>query len=293
VDSAFTYKSDCPLYGPQSVLQTRLTLSREGQTLGSSDGLHYIFIAFFDAAKQGNYRLDVDVLSDASCLNGGHPRILVETGSRFYEDLYEKLRWFSFLPIVGGLGLLLHTAIAVLRKRTTKTMPAIFQGSIPEHRWLRRYSPVQRLSGLPSFGLVCATILSVVVVMAILVNYDNRRPSRGIRASVRRECQKAKGSMSTPPPIVRVQGEGPDSPTRLYLNSKFVPGDDFESALKEDLGRRPDWVVCVEADPNLSWAQVVSTIDTIRGLQANVVLLTSETTQMSGSHRINRHLRQH
>lgn len=276
VDYPFTYKPDCPIYGPQSVLQTHLTLSREGLTLGGSDGLHYVVIGFFDAAKKGNYRLDVDVLSDASCLNGGHPRILVETGSNFYDDLYKELCWFSFIPIVGGLGLLLRTAIARLQTKKTTT---IIERAGPEHLWLPRFPPVQRISGLPFFGLVFATILSVVVVMATLVNYDNRRPSRGIRVSVRRECQKANASVSIPPPIVRVQAEGPNSPARLYLNSKFVPGNDFESALKEELGRRPDWVVCVEADPNLSWTQVVRTIDTIRGLQAKVVLLTSETTR--------------
>jgi len=293
VDYPFTYKLDCPIYGPQSVLQTHLTLSREGQTLGGSDGLHYVFIGFFDPAKKGNYRLDVDVLSDASCLNGGHPRILVETGSNFYDDLYKELRWFSFIPIVGGLGLLLRTAIAGLQTKKTNKIPTILEGSGPEHFWLPRFPPVQRLSGLPSFGLVGATILSFVVVMAILVNYDNRPSSSGIRVSVRPECQKGKGSVSIPPTIVRVQAEGPDSPLRLYVNSRFVPENDFESALKEELRRRPDWVVCVEADANLSWAQVMSTIDAIRGLQANVVLLTSETTRTSGPQRNNKHMRQH
>ena len=44
---------------------------------------------------------------------------------------------------------------------------------------------------------------------------------------------------------------------------------------KDELKVRPDWVVYVEADENVPWADAVSVIDIAKGLHAKAVLLTS------------------
>lgn len=51
--------------------------------------------------------------------------------------------------------------------------------------------------------------------------------------------------------------------------------EDFDIVLQKELIRRPpNWPVYLEGDPNMEWKWAVKTIDRIRGLGAEVVLLT-------------------
>jgi hypothetical protein len=48
--------------------------------------------------------------------------------------------------------------------------------------------------------------------------------------------------------------------------------------LKKELSRRPpDWPVYVDGDPDLEWQYPAEAIDAIRGLHAEVILLTTRT----------------
>jgi biopolymer transport protein ExbD len=277
VDSPFTYNRECPFDGPASVLKTHITLFRDGHLLGETEGGYYFDIASFDAEEKGRYALDIEVLSDASCLNGGYPRLVVETESGFYRYLYEIGCWLSLFPIGGGLGLLAQTLMGVWMRRKKRQKPVIFEPSGPEHHsWPPRFAPAKVISGLPSFGLVCATVLSFVW-LALLVYHVNQPSPRGLWVFVAQRPQETNGSVVTSPLVVQLEDAGLDTPPRLYLNSRLVSRREFEGALKEELSRRPDWVVNVEADPELPWQDILDVADTIRGLHAKVVLLTSET----------------
>jgi biopolymer transport protein ExbD len=280
VDYPFTYKPDCPIYGPESVIKTHLTLSRDGQVLESIEGLHYFFIADFEAREKGGYRLDIDVLSDASCLNAGRPRLVVRTWPGFYADLYEAVGWFSLVPILGGLGLLGSIMLAgVWEKLTRSQRPAISERSVSSQgSWSRKHRPAKTFCRLPSFGLVAATALSFVLVV-FMADHANRPVSIGIWVPVQQHPPATNGSVPMPPLIVRLESAGSGLPPRLYLDSRLVPKEDFAAALREQLKGRPDWVVCVDADPNVPWAEAMSVIDTIRGLHAKAELLTSGTTK--------------
>jgi biopolymer transport protein ExbD len=105
---------------------------------------------------------------------------------------------------------------------------------------------------LPSFGFFCATVVSLVVI-AFVIDYANRPFSKGIRVAIRSPYQ----GPSLKPIVVRIEDLGPNFPHRLHVSSKLVSRDEFENALKDELKRRPDWVVYVEADPNLPWMAVV------------------------------------
>jgi hypothetical protein len=84
-------------------------------------------------------------------------------------------RWLSIAPIVGGLGLLVRITLVGIWDRVIESRRVfILEGPDPEHRsWSPRFPPAAPISGLPSFGLVRATILSFVM-MAWLVEYSNR-----------------------------------------------------------------------------------------------------------------------
>jgi biopolymer transport protein ExbD len=75
-------------------------------------------------------------------------------------------------------------------------------------------------------------------------------------------------------------GMGADVPPHLYLNSAPVLWGELASALRNQLKLRPDWVVYIEADEHISWADVVNAMDIIRGTNAKVVLLTTKTAKV-------------
>jgi biopolymer transport protein ExbD len=280
VDEPFTYKRDCPLYGSESVLKTHLILFRGGQKLGEADGLGYFFIEYFDADKKGHYRLDVQILSDASCVSAGHPRLVVLTGSARYRQLLQAIRWFSLTPIVGGLGLLFVTLASGAWKRLRQSPGAsILEVSTSEQgSWPPGFRQAKPLSRLPSFGLLCGTVLAFLVI-AFLFIQSNRPVPKGIWVSVSQRPPETKSPAEIPPVIVRLEDAGPGFPPRLYVNSTPVSWEVLESALKRELKTRPVWVVYVEADSNVAWAYVVNVADIVRGLEGKFVLLTSETAK--------------
>jgi hypothetical protein len=105
VDYNFPEDAKCQLAGPDSVLKTHLTLYRDGQVLGQSDGAHYSVIGYFYAEKTGGYDLDVQVLSDASCLNRRHPRIRIYSSPE-YDGLRLGIDCLAGLLVLAGISLL-------------------------------------------------------------------------------------------------------------------------------------------------------------------------------------------
>jgi len=280
IDYPFTYKADCPLYGADSVLKTHVTLFREGHVLGQTDGAHYYYIAFFDATAKGHYRLDIDVLSDASCLNAGHPRLAVWTASTSYYALYRVALWLSFIPITGGFGLLIRAPLmAALRLRRRSQTLGISEGPVAEHRrWPPRFPRTKPFSLLPSFGLFYATVLSFLVIALLFIQTFRPIP-KGLWVSVLQRPPEAKGAAEIPPIVVRLEDAGPAFPPELYVNSRAVSWEGLEFAVRRQLTARPEWVVYIEADADVPWVDVVSVVDMVRGLQAKAVLLTSEAPE--------------
>jgi len=81
-----------------------------------------------------------------------------------------------------------------------------------------------------------------------------------------------------PAVLVRVQLAAKNLPPDLYVDSRRVPWDDFDAILQTEINRRPpDWPVYLEGDPESDWASAVSVIDRIRGLQAQVILITRKS----------------
>jgi biopolymer transport protein ExbD len=88
--------------------------SIDGRIVGQSQGggdergrdiLSWLRIGEFDG-KPGRYSLDLDVLSDSSCLNGNRPQLEVGTSSQKLEELYEVSLWVVWMCAVMGTILL-------------------------------------------------------------------------------------------------------------------------------------------------------------------------------------------
>ena len=276
VDYPFTYSHpECPIYGSESVLEAHFTVSRDGQVIEELDALHYWFAGTFEAHRKGYYRLDVEVMSDASCLDAAHPRVVVGTGPGLYSDLQDALRWLSLFMVLAGLGLLAANLVGIWRRRAEGRRAVIFERSGHDYStWPLRFAPGKPISGLPQFGLVCGLVVGIVM-MVLMVFQLNRPIPKGLWVFLAGRNDPGKSPIFSPPVIIRIESTR-QSPPRVYVNSKPVAWKDLGSALTEELKVRSEWVVYVEGDRDLQWNDVANAVDTIRGLHARAVLLGSK-----------------
>lgn len=273
---------NCQLYGDNSVLNSHLKVFRQGRQIGETDGAHYYgFMAYMDADKRGPYRLEVDVLSDASCLNVGNPRIQVaSTGYWFYVERLQTLAWIALVIVLAGLGLLSYVTVQSLKVHGPELGVVDRQAPIPSAA-LRplKLRLAKQVSALPHFGMLCATFL--VVIVFILVVLETPYPTKGIYVSVNVKSSDAGVPNSAMPPIVvRIQDVGPGLTPKLYVNATAVEWESLEDAVKGQLKLRAQWVVYVDGDSDLPWQNIAQVADIAKGLHAKVVLLTPETRKL-------------
>ncbi len=245
------------------------------------EGDNYSYIGYFYADKAGNYDLDVQILSDSSCLNVLHPRIIIQT-SPDYSGWQLVISCLSGILSLAGISLLGHSVAARIMgwQSVTDKTPTIFENANfrirPSHLPLNK-----RFSGLPPFGLFWAATLVVGAVFPMYVLQFAFRPiSKGIRISVLRGLPPKGTDRWVAPIVIRVEDSGPALPPKLYLDSEPVSWDSLHNALKADLARRTDWIVYVEGDDNVPFMDVVRVMAVIRGEGAKVVLLTKATEKI-------------
>jgi biopolymer transport protein ExbD len=272
---------DCRSSGPNPLLQTHITLLQNGRVTGEAEATYppYGWLARFDADEVGRYSLDVEVLSDASCLNPQHPRLRVSTWSRgFYEDFDSLTYLVSLFLVVGGVGLVVRsTWLQVADRMTDFRKPTIYEDTGLRYKSRPLKLPLQRrISDLPTFGFFGALVLMVTMIVMMVLNTPVTPV--GIYVTLLKQApQPESTSNAEPSPIIQIRDFGPRVEPRIYLNSQLVSREELSTALKASLSRRPDWVVYVQSDPNVPWADAVYAMDVARGLRAKVVLLTPQT----------------
>jgi biopolymer transport protein ExbD len=283
VDRGFPYRPGCGFGALDPLLKTRSIVYRGGRELGDFEGADR-FLGHFYAEKRKQYSLDIQVLTDASCFNSGHPRIFVWRPSAGYEFLYDELLTLSLALVLSGLGTLAFSTATLVGKRTKPQD----QFAIAENQGFEYYPSRRKLllrplfSQPPSFGLVYALVLAVVLIPSFGIfiyawGYDHL--SVGIRVQIQKSWPlKTFGDSSSSPVVVRVEGAGSGSRPRLYLNSKLVAFEQLGSWLTAELNPRSDRVVYFQSSGDVEWGDAVGIMDIIRGTGAKVVLLTEEST---------------
>lgn len=270
VDSDF---SGCWSGFSQLPLVSRTTVYNNGQAGEPSEGLDR-YLGHFYADNKGPYKVGIEIASDPSCLNDGHPRIGIWTDSGRSLDLHNELRNAGQVIAIAGLGLLAFS-LSKIKPRTTA--PSDCGNTQYACYVLRKRTPRARFFLLPPFGLVYALVLSSIVVPTFLIfiyAWGEDRPSMGIRISTSEgPLLSAPSASSNLPPLVRLEQAGNDGPLKLYLNSKPVRWNELGGALTNELKLRPDWVVYVDAEDMVSWSDVIGAMDIIRGRHAKIVLL--------------------
>jgi hypothetical protein len=116
-------------------------------------------------------------------------------------------------------------------------------------------------------------MLCGVLLPSFVIFFDENPQSVGIDVHLLR-LGPAKGDITVPLLLLRLEGTGANSAPHLYLNSRSVGWQALSGELNTQLKYRAEWVVHVEADPSLSWRDAVNAMDIIRGAGARAVLLT-------------------
>ena len=129
----------------------------------------------------------------------------------------------------------------------------------------RRLPLRPRFSSLPSRGLIsCSLAVPLIIAWLQYVSLT----SIGFRVYLLPVSQSSRAQPPTGTLTLRIDAKG-----RYYLDSRLISHEDLANSIT-----RLVWpaapVVYLDADPNLDYQDVVAAIDTIRGVHANVVLLT-------------------
>jgi hypothetical protein len=262
-----------------NLFKARWDLHHNGQVVASWDeGFVNTYMGGFDSEK-GIYDLDLQVLSDGSCLSPRHPKLRIYTNKSEYEDSTTPVLWFSLLSTSAGTSLLAFFALGYYENRSLAITNITESESISPHfQWAQKLRLKPAISGLPSFGLVCALFLSWLIMLHIVFYQEWRYHSNGVMVSVMQHVPPAQDSDRWVEPLVlRLQGARPGLPSSLFLNSRQLSWEELNSGLKAELSRRSVWVVYIGVDSNLPWQDALSAIDAARAVHAKAVLLTVKT----------------
>jgi biopolymer transport protein ExbD len=261
------FDPNCP---PYKNFRTRWMLYKDGVVSVKWVDASSDYLGDF-LGEPGTYELHLDVLSDSACLNPGHPRLLVHTYRGEYEDRAAPVLWASAVGVPLGVSLVILALISA--ESSNRNVRITDSQSISQcFQWAQRLSLKRRFESPPAFALIAVPVLVILIVvfMVFLQPY----PSRGLYVHLLKPGHSAgEDDPLTEPVIVCVADTGAGSSPRVYLNARPTSWDELGSALRDQLKLRPKWVVYVEAEPSVSWADAATVLDIAKGLHTRVVLL--------------------
>ena len=265
-DIAVHLRIDCWPQDRAALSKIRLTALRNGSNVAQMEigqaeewDLHL--------RKVGYYRIEVQFLPGSNCLKDRTLAIWVVADSSFYDSVYAFLHWFAVTLVPPGLVVIVHSLI---RHRAPRF--EVSNTATPEGARLRRWPLKPRFASLPSRGLI-SFWLAVPLIIAMWAHVAGS--PIGFRVHLLPISQTSKVELATGTLTLRI-----DARKRYYLNSKLIPQEELANTIARLAWPAPP-VVYLDADPNLEYQDVIAAIDTLRGLRANVVLLTRQPRNSS------------
>lgn len=195
----------------------------------------------------------------------------------WYESEYFDLVVFSLALVAIGLVLVIRSGTTFITQQKAGSCLPRF---VP-HRWSlrarleRRPRPHRAFPSLlsvgpssnwPAAGLLYALTFFLIFVSVWVLSLDYRH-SGGLTVHLLGARQDRR-ILALKPLVLRI-----DSQEHWYLNSKRVSPTDLPRLLEAERARRPEVIVFVDADPDLSYGDVVKAIETIRDANGQVILL--------------------
>ena len=268
------------------VIQARWWLSREGQVISTwrdywrelrnvaiDDPVQGAYLGRFES-HTGRYSLDVEMISDANCLQSFHPRLQVYAVASDYGRggwINESLLLVSFaLAGIGAAFLVVSSVAPVPAKIAPGQSLAIFQELCAERQLTARKSWLMgSASSLPAIGYIYAQIWFILFLAIATVMLGRIYWSSGIAARLLNPSEiQASTGQRIAGLLVYVGQNG------LYLNSQRVTAEELPHSLESEFARRADWSVYVEADSHVDFQAVVSAMELVRRARGTVILLT-------------------
>lgn len=277
---------DCQDY---KVIHTRWWLSRGGKVettwkeywrdswhdQGDSSTSGNGFGAF--EATSGRYDLDIELVSDASCLQPFHPRLHISTEDDDYirgGRVYGIVLLSSWALAGIGVAFLLVSSDMPHRAQLARGESlAIFDRLRVEHEAARRKLALMgRASMIPTVGYMFAltyTVLFLLFAPFRLVKY----PAHGIPVRLLRPgVILASSTRYRTGLLVYVDRSG-----NFYLNSQPIAPEELPQALEEEFEPRADWSVYIEAESAADYQQVARAMDLVRKAHGKLIMLTPGT----------------
>jgi len=185
----------------------------------------------------------------------------------------ECFEWLAlFLSVIcfgAGLG-------SLNLARPTVSGIAVTSLSASHSQASPRFSLRPRFHRLPPFGLIGSLGLFLVIVPLWMMQFGDL-PSKGLSVDLVRPGLPAQ---ATPwPEAIRLRI---DVHNRWYLNDALTSGSALPNALKAALSRRAQWVVYIEADPDVPYGGPVAAMEIVRAAHARVILLTPQSSGNGG-----------
>jgi biopolymer transport protein ExbD len=234
----------------------------------------------FDA-EPASYKLDLEILADASFLNVGNPhlRVYLEDRSRFNE-LNAKLQLVSFICFTTGLIFL----IAHRRSRFSRIpQPLPLAASLPQQRpaWgitglrHRRFPgrhalSIKPLLNIPQISLVCSFVWLTWFVPMWIMYSAGHVTSKGLHVLLAsKKAPPVPLALGLTAPLITIDAKG-----HVFLNYKPTTWNDLPAELDLALLVLPQRVVYFDADPDILFMDAAYAIDLINAAGAKPILMT-------------------
>jgi hypothetical protein len=269
---------------PETVLKTRWILYRNGKVADISGQAvaGAGFLGGFET-ESGFYDLDLEVLTDASCLNTAKPRLQIAAFTNSSSSLTSALLWLCVL-LIGAGGILLGMAgVDQFRKSPSPVTTGIGNETRGGHfRWKRRPPTMPRpFFGVSYFGLIAVLVYLVILITVWVLQSWAYRVSEGLRVHLLRSGIATQRDPGIQPLLVRVAPAGGHKTPSPYVDSRPVSWEDLGAVLQKEISQRPlNWPVYFEGGLDMEWRWAARAMDIIQGLGAEVILLTPSSRQV-------------
>jgi biopolymer transport protein ExbD len=225
----------------------------------------------------GKYELEWEIPPEASCLNTGHPHLLVYTSSETYDQANGLLRFLSPVFAGAGLMLVLRGLGGFLRRRlagtqTIRMLPELTLRNVLPVRPANGGGPMAPMIHLSNFTIVWSCILGVLLFFNVSITSPTHY---GVFVKIDERGTVA--LQKSPWPETMSVYVGVDN--RFYVNSKLVAPEELRTKLMEELGRQMVWTVYFEADESSLFGKAVYAMDAIKGVGAKVVWITPKVRE--------------
>ena len=222
----------------------------------------------------GYYGLDIEMVSDATCLQSYHPRLLVYADDDDYVRggfVYETTLAGSFALIGIALAFLLVSSVMPVETKIKHGYNlAIFRTLALNHEPTgRKLLLMGPASIFPTIGYVYALTCLIFFLVNAPFYLANWRHDYGLPARTLAPGVIQPGTDQQTGLLLYVDQHG-----GLYLNSRPIAPEQLRHALDIELSRRADWSVYVEGDLNVEYRAVIRAMDIVRSAHAEVIILT-------------------